>query len=339
MADKFLNKTGLSRVINWIKGLIATEDDYGMVKVNPDESISLNEQGRLVVGGRLGQFPNGGVFYPNDSTPTNINPYSFMVSEAKNFSFDATKSLGVVTGTGITCRSASAGATQYRVVNNYANRLICKVLEGGYLALNEEQAIAGNLAKVLSVQINGADYTPDSSPNKTTTANDIVITVDKTVNPSGATTSIRGYAVNSGFSNLAVGQNVSTGIGGSGASAVIGASCRNSVNWSMVNGQGHYNAGSRSALFGTTHINTKQNVLFGGQGHDSSDGANGVSAFGLWSLIDVNTALAVGNGTSHTARSNAFEVTKDGGIVLKSPDKSRWKVTVDDNGVLTSTKL
>lgn len=53
----------------------------------------------------------------------------------------------------------------------------------------------------------------------------------------------------------------------------------------------------------------------------------------------ITIELAVGNGTSHTDRSNAFEVTDDSGIVLKSPDASRWKITVDNSGNLTTTAL
>lgn len=48
--------------------------------------------------------------------------------------------------------------------------------------------------------------------------------------------------------------------------------------------------------------------------------------------------LSVGDGTSHVARSNAFEVV-DGGIVLKSPGGTRYKIAVDDTGNITATAL
>ena len=51
-----------------------------------------------------------------------------------------------------------------------------------------------------------------------------------------------------------------------------------------------------------------------------------------------HTLFAVGNGTSHTARSNAFEVLSDG-IVIKSPNGTRYKVSVSDTGALTTTAL
>ena len=67
MADNFLNLTGLQRfkqkLLEYIATLIASDTDYGLIKTNTPMSIYLDENGNLVVGGRLGQFPNGGVFY------------------------------------------------------------------------------------------------------------------------------------------------------------------------------------------------------------------------------------------------------------------------------------
>lgn len=39
------------------------------------------------------------------------------------------------------------------------------------------------------------------------------------------------------------------------------------------------------------------------------------------------------------ADNNAFEVTSDGAVVLKSPNGTRWKIAVDDSGNLTTTAL
>ena len=59
--------------------------------------------------------------------------------------------------------------------------------------------------------------------------------------------------------------------------------------------------------------------------------------------MDSNTAFAVGNGVFNSngniARSNAFEVTKDGGIILQSPNSTRYKVTVSDSGSLSVTAV
>lgn len=344
---KFIDDTGLSRIWNRITSLLntkidkttqATETELGLVKLNPNESVTLNSNGQLDVGGRLGQDPvTTGIFAPKSIIPRNVNDYSFMVTEANGLDFATSKSFGVVTGSNITLKkSAPAGSTTYEVANNYANRIVCSALVGGYVALNEDWAKQNQVAKVLSVTINGASYTPDSSANSS--ANNIVITTETSANPDSATTTLRGYGAFGGFSNLAVGQNVAVGEGGTGAQAVIGASCKTKANWSLVVGNGCYNEQSRSAVFGTNNINKKQNALLAGQGHDSTNGTNCVSAVGKFSSITAETIFAVGNGLSHTSRSNAFEVLSDG-IVLKSPNGTRYKVSVDNTGTLTTTAL
>ena len=87
----------------------------------------------------------------------------------------------------------------------------------------------------------------------------------------------------------------------------------------------------------------KQFCFAGGQGHDFTNGSNGAGAVGIASRIDSNTAFAVGNGVFNSngdiTRSNAFEVTKDGGIILKSPGGTRYKITVDNSGNLTTTAV
>lgn len=318
----------------------ATDTELGLVKTNSLQNVTLDEDGKLKVGGRLGQMATGtGLFAPNDREPRNVNDYSFVITEAKGVDFATSKSLGVITGSNITLKkSASAGSTTYEVANNYANRIICSTLVGGYVALNEDWAKQNQLAKVLSVQINGADYTPNSDANSS--ANNIVITTETSANPDSATSTIRAYGSFglNGYSNFVVGQNVSVGGNGTGAQAVIGASSLSKSNWSIVVGNGCYNAQSRSAVFGTNNINMKQNALLAGQGHDSTNGSNCVSAVGKFSNITANTLFAVGNGTSHVARKNAFEVLVDG-VVLTSPNGTRYKVSVDDSGNLTTTAM
>lgn len=341
---KYLDDTGLSRfwdkVKAWIASLVATDSDYGMVKLNPDESVNLNDDGQLDIGGRLGQDPTTtGIFSPKSIVPRLVEDYSLMITEANGLDFAMKKSLGVVTGSNITLKaSAPAGSTTYQVANNYANRIICSALVGGYVALNEDWAKANQVVKVVSVQINGADYVPDSSANSS--ANNIIITTEASANPSSATSTLRGYGAfpSGGYSNLAIGQNVSIGSNTTGASAVIGASCRTSGNWCLVAGNGHYNDAARSAVFGTNNINRKQNSFLAGQGHDSTNGPAPTAAVGKFSNITASTLFAVGNGTSHTARKNAFEVVADG-IVLTSPNGARYKVSVDNTGTLTTTAI
>lgn len=312
----------------------ATDDLAGVVRVDSDNGISLGADGELKVTGRLGQMADGtGIFAPSDRN-ANVANNSFLITEALGYRFNSSKSFGVLTGAGITCRSAAAGATTYRVANNHANRIICKALEGGILALNETEAKAGNIANIVSVLINGSTFIPDSSANPSGTTYDIVITVDKTVNPSSATTSIRGYGCGAGgYSNLAIGQLVTQGT--AGASALIGSQITNAANFSLLCGTQLYSDQSASALFGRQHINRKQNCLLAGQGHDTSSGSNGVAAVGKYSNISSNTAFAVGNGTNHTTRMNAFEVTSNSEIILLSPNKTAYVISVTDTGELT----
>lgn len=292
----------------------ATQDVLGLIKLNPSESITLNANGQLDVGGRLGQATNTtGIFAPKSITPRGVADYSMLVTEANGLNFASTKSFGVVTGANITLKAnAAAGATEYRVANNYANRLICACLVGGYVALDENWAKANQVVAVTSVQINGADFVPSSAADSS--ANDIIIKTATSANPTSATSSIRGYGAYAGYSNLAIGQGVAIGEGGTGAAAVIGASCKSKANWSIVVGNGHYNDQSRNAIFGTNNISRKQNCLLAGQGHDNTNGNAAMAAVGKFSLISSDTAFAVGGGTSHTNRKNIFEIKTNGDV-------------------------
>lgn len=100
-----------------------------------------------------------------------------------------------------------------------------------------------------------------------------------------------------------------------------------------------FTGAGNSILVGADNINTKACSAIFGQGHENRNRPEGVSAFGKWSQISSNTAMAVGNGTAYNARSNAFEVTTDSGIVLRDSNGARWKITVDTSGNLTTTAL
>lgn len=321
--SKFLDLTGLSYLWSILSTKLnvkvnntdyATDSSYGIIKTNSAESVTLNANGQLDVGGRLGQATNTtGIYSPKSMEPRGVADYSMLISEANGINFATTKSLGVITGVNITLKtSAAAGATEYRVANNYANRLICACLVGGYLALNENWAKENQVAIVSSVQINGADYVPSSAADSS--ANDIIITTATSANPNSATTTVRGYGAYAGYSNLVVGQGVAIGEGGTGAAAVIGASCKSKANWSIVVGNGHYNDQSRNAVFGTNNISRKQNCLLAGQGHDNTNGSAAMCAVGKFSLISSDTAFAVGGGTSHTNRKNLFEIKTNGDV-------------------------
>ena len=294
----------------------ATETNYGIVKLNPSESVTLNAAGQLDVGGRLGQMQNStGIYAPKSIAPNAVGDGAFLITEGSGTSLGP-KSLGVTTGTNITCKSAAAGSTVYRVSNTYENRIKCAMLRisGGVLSLNENEAKAGNYANVVSVKINNADFIPDSSPNS---ADDIVITVDNTVNPNASTTTIRAYPAEMGFSTMHAGQGAASATG-YGASVVVGqAVTTNSGNACNLVGASIYNQGNGNTVVGRQHISRKNRWLLAGTGHDNTSGKSesGV-ALGEWSQISSDTAFVIGNGTSHTARSNLFEVKTNGDVYI-----------------------
>lgn len=319
----------------------ATDSTYGIVKTNSAESVTLNANGQLDVGGRLGQM-NGttGVYSPKTIRPNIVKNGSFLLTEASGTSLGS-KSLAVSTGSSFQLKvAAAAGATQYQVSNTYVNRILCAGAVGGVAAVNEASA-ATKTVNIVSVQINGANFTPDSSANNA--SQNIVVTVDESLNPDSsfaAGTNIRMYydeGKGDGFSNLFVGQGVG-GIGG--ASVIVGQKVYSkSGNACALVGADIFNQGNGNAIFGRQHISRKNRSFLAGTGHDTTNArSESVAAMGQWSLIDANTLFAVGNGTSQTARKNAFEVLADG-IVLPSPDGRRRKVSVDNSGNLVTTAL
>lgn len=293
----------------------ATETVTGTIKLNPSESVTLNSNGQLDVGGRLGQFTGTtGVFNPKTISPNIVKDGSFLLTEASGTSLGS-KSLAVSTGSGFSLKvAASAGATSYEVANTYVNRILCANLVGGVLALNEASA-ATRTVNVVSVQINGTDFTPDSSANDTT--NNIIITTDESVNPDSdlsAGTNVRMYYdEGAGFSNLFVGQAVG---GKGGASVIVGQRVyAKSGNACALIGADIFNQGNGNAILGRQIISRKNRWFMSGTGHDNTNGRSEAGvALGQWSNITSNTVVAVGNGTSHVARSNQFEILADGRV-------------------------
>lgn len=330
---KFLDSLGLQYLINKIKILLnskqnslstgeglnlsndtlsttaATNTEYGTIKLNSDENITLNSSGQLKIGGRLGQSASTtGIYSPNTINPQSIGDGSMLITEASGTRL-GNKSFAVSTGSNISLKtSAAAGATQYVVSNTYENRIICAAAVGGIATLNESSA-ATAYANITSVKINNNNFVPDSSANDS--SNNIIITVDNSINPDSSTSQIRVYAnegYSNGFSNLFVGQQVG-GIGG--ASIIVGQKVYSaSGNACAIVGASIYNAGNGNAIFGRQHISRKNRSFLAGTGHDTTNGpSEGVAAFGSWSKINNNTVFAIGNGTNHTNRSNIFEIT------------------------------
>lgn len=313
----------------------ATDTTLGLVKINPAQSVTLNADGQLEVGGRLGQFPNGGVYYPTDRNFVNVGNYTFAITDAQNMFF-GNREFAIAGGLNQTLKtSAAAGSTVYQVSNSYANRIALSNMVGG-VATRQESTAGTFTVPIVSIKFaNGNDVTPYSGGTESN--NNIIITTDGSANPSDATTQIRLYGKFSGTDIISAGQgNASSG----GKTLQVGQSCQNAGSSQVIQvGNAIYSSANNSAQFGRQHINKQTDSLLAGYGHDNSNGSQGASALGLWSSIDSNTAFAVGNGTAVTARSNAFEVTKDGGIVLKAPNGTRYKITVSNTGALTTTAL
>lgn len=333
-----VTSSGIKRYVDDSISAQATESVTGTVKLNPSESVSLNLDGQLDVGGRLGAFPGTtGIFHSKDREPRQVNDFSFLITDAKGMNLAAPRDFALVTGVNLTLtKSHAAGSTTYTVANTYANRIACAVLaNGGYLSQSEAYSKENQIVAVTSVTIDGVAYTPDSSANDSTKP--ITITVETTANPTSAVTTLRVFGgVMGGFCAEYIGQCV----GGSvGDSLVIGQRVYSSGNVNAIVSADTYNTGNGNSLFGRLHISRKNRWFMAGSGHDNTNGRSEAgTAVGQYSLIDSNTLFAVGNGTSHTERKNAFEVVPDG-IVLLSPNGTRWKVAVNDNGNLVTSAL
>ena len=317
----------------------ATDSTLGLVKTNSSQSITLNAAGQLEVGGRLGQYPNGGVYYPGTIEPTNVGPSTFMMTDGAKYLSLGGRTFGVMAGVNLTCKSAAAGATQYRLSNNQTNRFACFACKGGRLAIDQTDATENGTA--LMTDISFANGNPISAYfGPTESSNDIVITVDRTVNPSASTTKLRMYGTSTSTDVIIVGQ----GNGASGGKAIsLGQACHAGGNQCIAFGNSSLSLANNSVAFGHTNLVNKQFCFCAGQGHDFTNGSNGTGAVGIASEISSDTAFAVGNGVFNSngniTRSNALEVRKDGSIVLKSPNGTRYKISVDDRGNLTTAAV
>lgn len=293
----------------------ATDATLGLVKTNSTESVTLNANGQLDVGGRLGQF-NGttGIFHGKDRAPRNVADYSLLITDALGIDMQANRSFAVVSGVGVTITgSHPAGSTEYRVSNTYSNRILCAGLK--YMSLDEATSKIEQIVAVESVTINGSTFTPDSSANDS--ANPIVIKVAESLNPNSALasgTAIRGFGALKGYASAYIGSCIGADAGG--ANFILGQGVfSKSGNMNVILGQYQYNGGNGNTLVGRWHVSKKNRWFMAGTGHDNSNGRSEAgAAVGQYSNITANTMFAVGNGTSHVARSNAFEVMADGRV-------------------------
>ena len=114
----------------------------------------------------------------------------------------------------------------------------------------------------------------------------------------------------------------------------------------MALGNGAIVTANNSVGLGHTHLVNQQFCLAAGQGHDFTNASNGTTAVGIASELKSNTAFAVGNGAfnanGNITRSNAFEVTSDGGVIVPSSTSGstkKFKITVDDSGTISATEV
>ena len=292
----------------------ATDAVSGTVKTNSAQSVYLDETGKLVVGGRMGQFPSTtGLYAPNDREPRDVKDYSLLITDALGIEMAANRALAIVSGFSITVNKAAAGSTVYYAKNTYINRIIAKVCEGGYVSRDEATSKVETIIPVVSVLINGQTFTPDSSPDD---ANNLIqITLEETANPTTQITQLRMFGVMKSYASAHIGNGIHTD-GSGGRSLILGGGLTKSGgNDHCMVGQQMYASGNGNAMFGRQHIGVKNRGFMSGTGHDSTNArSESAAAFGEWSVLDLTTLFAVGNGTSATARSNAFWVLADGRV-------------------------
>ena len=300
---------------------VATGDVYGLVKLNPAESVNLNANGQLDIGGRLGAFSGTtGIYHSKDRAPRNVKDFSFLITDAKGMNLDAPRDFALATGVNLSLTgSHAAGSTTYTVANTYANRIACAVLaRGGYVAQSEAWSKENQIVAVTGVKINGANYTPSSAADDS--SNPITITTETTANPDNAVTQLRVFGgITGGYCSEYIGQCVG---GTLGASLEIGQRVWSSGNVNCIVAADVYNTGNGNALFGRLHISRKNRWFMAGSGHDNTNGmAEAGAVLDSYADIQSDTAFAVGNGTSATARSNLFEIKTNGDIYVNGVKK------------------
>ena len=362
MADKYISLNRLHVIVDWIEGLLngkadktelpseATDLALGLVKTNPSKNIDLNADGQLEVGGRLGQFssqeePNGGLYYPLTIQPELVKKNCLLISEATGLTVGSSRIFALFAGASVTLKkTAVAGATTFEVSNTFANRFTCAACRGGYATIDE--ASAGTImVKVTSVHTaNNPNTQLVPYSGATESNNNIIITTDAPLSTTDSITKLRLYGSMTYDSSVHIGQGVGTGgVSGKGKLLQLGQSQCSLEGNSILIGNGIYNTKNRVIIVGASHINNVQGACLTGEGQDTTNGAFvGVTAHGKYSDIGATTAFAIGNGTSNTARSNLFEVADNNGateMIVKSPNGTRYKLTVANDGTLSTTAV
>lgn len=247
---------------------------------------------------------------------------------------------------------------------------------------NVFNAIVSAPAGSTSYTINSATYTmPDGSteelselyffiedsvaPQKPTSItfnsdNKPVLTFASSLNPTAENTHIYVGASSERHANLIVGYGATST---KDASVIVGNFLYNGGTNSLVTGQKNINTGGVSTLAGVRLKSTKNGSFLAGsdnynnsnmysaligQGHYNTSGPVGTTAVGKYSSITSTTQFVVGNGTSASARSNAFEVTTTGeakavsftengtSLVNKYAAKTHTHGDISSTGIITT---
>lgn len=276
-----------------------------------------------------GQTVDGGLHYPSTTLPTKIGNNSILVSEAQGLSV-AHRDFVIAGGTNVTLKTrAVAGSTEYRVKNTKSNRFYLYAGVDGRLAVNEQSAKDKTVAITSIKFANGNDIVPYFGEDEND--NDIIITTSEPLSTDTDLTKVRVYGKWGSSDILSVGQGNKSNVG----KVLQVGQClvSDDVQTAQV-GIRLFNKAKNSIMVGTDSINDKDYCAVFGNGHTTELSPIGTTFTGLWSKADENTIFAVGNGTSDSARSNAFAVTKDGEIVLTGKDGKDYKLYVDNTGSL-----
>ena len=320
---------------------IATDETAGIIKLNTPENISVDEEGRLKVGGRLGQTELGGLYYPLTIEPETVEGNSFLLTEGTKVSANKNRILALAGGVNVNLKAGKeAGSTKFEVSNTFANRFICAMAREGYATINVDTA--GDLmvhvtAVYLANDPNKTPLVPYSGA--TESRNNIIIETDAPLSETESVSTLRLYGAMTFDSCLHIGQGNGTGgVTGKGKLLQLGQSILCLEGNSAIIGNSIFSSTNRNIIVGAYHINTVIGACLSGTGHDTSNGSkNGLAAHGEYSEINEKTVFALGNGLNNTNRSNIFEITDDDGVtgaIMKSPNGSKYKLKVDDNGAI-----
>lgn len=204
--------------------------------------------------------------------------------------------------------SASAGSTTYtintipRAPDGTADHLL-DILFGYESGVQAQKPTSisfdsnGYAVLTFATSLNPNDATSRVYPGDELDYANASIVAGNGVFNSGTISVITGsFVKNTGAYGLITGQNVS-----------------NTGSVFLINGSRVKNTGIYALLSGSDLLNTSGNYsMLVGLGHSNTAGPAALAAVGKYSTITSTTQFVVGNGTSASARSNAFEVTTTG---------------------------